>query len=207
MSADYCLKWKDHHNTFFSSVERLCSLDVLTDVTLSCGNKEFPAHKLVLSVCSGYFHHIFGRNRTKALQDTRNAIVYLKDVSPKHMEMLLNYMYRGEVNVEEHELNDLLVTAKSLQVRGLGDPPSGPPGAPGVPSGTKVTSSVSKAKTISIKREVDTSATSTPAKRAKTWEEQGDDFEEFEDEEYQPAPEGDDEVYEDPQTVGGNKIF
>jgi len=35
------------------------------------------------------------------------------------MELLLNYMYRGEINVEEAELMGLLATAKGLQIKGL----------------------------------------------------------------------------------------
>ena len=35
------------------------------------------------------------------------------------MELLLNYMYRGEINVEESELMGLLATAKGLQIKGL----------------------------------------------------------------------------------------
>merc|ERR1712141_56781 len=45
--------------------------------------------------------------------------VYLKDVDARHMELLMNYMYRGEINVEENELMGLLATAKSLQIKGL----------------------------------------------------------------------------------------
>ena len=35
------------------------------------------------------------------------------------MELLMNYMYRGEINVEENELMGLLATAKSLQIKGV----------------------------------------------------------------------------------------
>ncbi|TRY77091.1 hypothetical protein TCAL_14050 [Tigriopus californicus] len=102
---DFCLKWNDHHSIFFASVERLCQLDTLTDVTLSCGAQDFTAHKLVLSVCSGYFARLFSAQRSHvASPDLRTAIVYLKDVNPRHMELLLSYMYRGEINVQESEL-------------------------------------------------------------------------------------------------------
>ena len=37
------------------------------------------------------------------------------------MELLLNFMYRGEINVEEDELMALLNTARGLQIRGLSD--------------------------------------------------------------------------------------
>jgi len=121
MGEDFRLKWNDHHSVFFSSAEQLCHGDHLTDVTLSCGTKEFSAHKLVLSICSNYFNQLFaprpeGRSRRPA---DSAAIVYLKDVDSKHMELLLNYMYRGEINVEEKELMGLLATAKGLQIKGL----------------------------------------------------------------------------------------
>ena len=60
-TEDYCLKWNDHHSTFFSSAENLCVAQALTDVTLSAGKREFTAHKLVLSVCSGYFSGLFAK--------------------------------------------------------------------------------------------------------------------------------------------------
>ena len=118
-TEDYCLKWNDHHTTFFSSAENLCHADALTDITLSAGKREFTAHKLVLSVCSGYFNGLFAK--AAARHDSRHAIVYLKDVDPRHMELLLSYMYRGEINVQESELYGLLATAKSLQIKGLTD--------------------------------------------------------------------------------------
>lgn len=37
------------------------------------------------------------------------------------MELLLNFMYRGEINVEEAELMDLIATARGLSIRGLSD--------------------------------------------------------------------------------------
>lgn len=46
-------------------------------------------------------------------------MVFLKDVDPRHLELILNYMYRGEVNVQENDLMSLLNTAKGLQVKGL----------------------------------------------------------------------------------------
>lgn len=122
MGEDFRLKWNDHHNVFFSTAEQLCHGDHLTDVTLSCGDKEFSAHKLVLSICSSYFSQLFAprpQSSTRRRPADSAAIVYLKDVDPRHMELLMNYMYRGEINVEETELMGLLATAKGLQIKGL----------------------------------------------------------------------------------------
>ncbi len=115
---NFCLKWDNHHDLFFNSAEQLCKGDFLTDVTLSCGDRYFSAHKLVLSVSSSYFAKLFASRRAPPFTQT---IVYLKDVDPKYMELILAYMYRGEINVNEGELIELLETAKGLEVKGLTD--------------------------------------------------------------------------------------
>ena len=122
MGENFKLRWNDHHSIFFSTAEALCQGDHLTDVTLSCGKREFSAHKLVLSICSTYFNELFTpKPQQKNRPGNQAAIVYLKDVDPRHMELLLNFMYRGEINVGEEELMELLNTAKGLQIRGLSD--------------------------------------------------------------------------------------
>merc|ERR1712240_945753 len=61
------------------------------DVTLAAGSKFFPAHKLVLSICSPYFQKLFRR------LGTDKPVIFLKDVDPKHLELLLQYMYKLEI--------------------------------------------------------------------------------------------------------------
>ena len=51
-SNSYKLKWEGHDQVFF---EAAIDLKQSMDVTISCGDYKFPAHKLVLSVCSLYF--------------------------------------------------------------------------------------------------------------------------------------------------------
>ena len=104
MGENFKLRWNDHHSIFFSTAEALCQGDHLTDVTLSCGKREFSAHKLVLSICSTYFNELFTpKPGNKNRPANGAAIVYLKDVNAHHMELLLNFMYRGEINVEEDD--------------------------------------------------------------------------------------------------------
>lgn len=123
---EFLLKWNDHHNSFFSIVQDLCASELLTDVTLACGSGEpiiFEAHKLMLSVCSTFFRNILTRKRADRWQS--HPIVFLKDVEPRHMEQLLQYMYRGEINVLQDDLAPLIETARALQVKGLADAPPG----------------------------------------------------------------------------------
>ena len=104
------LRWEDHHKSFFELAEDLCHQEQFIDVTISCGEHNFPAHKLILSVCSPYFKNLFLRNPCK------HPIVVLKDVHFKYMKLLLIFMYRGEVAVPQEDLPGLLKVARSLQV-------------------------------------------------------------------------------------------
>ena len=93
-SEDFLLKWNDHHSLFFAGAEELCESEEYTDVTLAAGQKFFSAHKLVLSICSPYFRSLF-----KRLGSNVKSVIFLKDVDPKHLELLLEYMYKGEIKV------------------------------------------------------------------------------------------------------------
>ena len=176
MGENFKLRWNDHHSIFFSTAEALCQGDHLTDVTLSCGKREFSAHKLVLSVCSTYFNELFTPKSNKNRPANGAAIVYLKDVDAHHMELLLNFMYRGEINVEETELMDLIATARGLSIRGLSDsdedsnntnensssrqiPPSHPPPSNNVPKSHQTSKAVKRSKSPS---QPSTSSGATP---------------------------------------------
>ena len=108
---EFLLKWNDHHASFFTIVEDLCRTEQLCDVTLACGGQVFETHKLILSVCSPYFRTLLNSRPDK------HPIVYLKDVNPKHLEQLLSYMYRGEINVLQEDLAPLIETARGLQIK------------------------------------------------------------------------------------------
>lgn len=112
-NEDFLLKWNDHHKLFFAGAEDLHSNEEFTDVTLSAGDKIMRAHKFVLSICSPYFHSLF-----KKLGPGQH-VIFLKDVNPKHLELLLQYMYKGEIKVQEDELVTVLNVAQSLEVKGL----------------------------------------------------------------------------------------
>jgi len=44
--------------------------------------------------------------------------VYLKGVKYKELLSVLNFMYQGEVNVAQEELNSFLTVAEELKVKG-----------------------------------------------------------------------------------------
>lgn len=62
--------------------------EAYVDVSLACAGRLYPAHKFVLSTCSDYFKEMFSKNPCK------HPIVFMKDVSTKDMEALLDFMYK-----------------------------------------------------------------------------------------------------------------
>lgn len=68
---------------------------------------------MVLSACSPYFQALFVNHEEK------HPIVILKDVPYADMKSLLDFMYRGEVSVDQERLTAFLRVAESLRIKGL----------------------------------------------------------------------------------------
>lgn len=68
---------------------------------------------MVLSACSPYFQALFVNHPEK------HPIVILKDITFADMKSLLDFMYRGEVSVDQERLTAFLRVAESLRIKGL----------------------------------------------------------------------------------------
>lgn len=68
---------------------------------------------MILSACSPYFQALFLNHPEK------HPIVIIKDVPYADMKSLLDFMYRGEVSVDQERLSAFLRVAESLRIKGL----------------------------------------------------------------------------------------
>ena len=85
-----------------------------TDVTLACANnRQFKAHKLVLSGSSQFFKNIFINNNHV------HSLIYLKGVTAKYVSSILDFVYNGEVNILQDDLKDFLALANEFELKGL----------------------------------------------------------------------------------------
>ncbi|VEN42076.1 unnamed protein product [Callosobruchus maculatus] len=89
----YCLRWNNHQPNFISVFSSLLNSQSLVDVTLAAEGTHLQAHKVVLSACSSYF------------------------------QVMVDFMYHGEVNVSQEQLPCILKTAEMLKIKepGSGD--------------------------------------------------------------------------------------
>jgi len=111
----FCLRWNNHQSNLLSVFDQLLQVEAFCDVTLAVEGASLKCHKMVLAACSSYFQNLFMENTCK------HPIVFLKDISFNQTRALLDYMYHGEVSVQEEELQGLLKVAEALKVKGLVD--------------------------------------------------------------------------------------
>ncbi|EZA51265.1 Longitudinals lacking protein, isoform G [Ooceraea biroi] len=115
----FCLRWNNHQSTLIQNFDTLLESGTLVDCTLAAEGKYLKAHKVVLSACSPYFEGLLSEHYDK------HPVFILKDVKFKELKAMMDYMYRGEVNISQDQLAALLKAAESLQIKGLSDSKTG----------------------------------------------------------------------------------
>ena len=117
---NFYLKWNDFAENVSGAFKELRSESDFFDVTLACADSEFKtlqAHKLILSACSNFFKGIF-RGETNASKHP-NPYIFLHGVTYNNLTSILDFIYNGEVNIEQDNLNSFLTLAEELQIKGL----------------------------------------------------------------------------------------
>ncbi|XP_023319854.1 protein tramtrack, beta isoform isoform X12 [Eurytemora carolleeae] len=113
-SEKFCLRWNDFETNISVAFRELREEKDFFDVTLACDDSsQIQAHKVILSACSPFFRNVLRKN------PHQHPLLYLKGVKYKEMLSVLNFMYMGEVNVAQEELNSFLAVAEDLRVKGL----------------------------------------------------------------------------------------
>jgi len=108
------LKWNDFQTTISQYFKQLRDEKDFFDVTLvSEDNKLFQTHKIVLTACSSFFKPILKANVHA------HPLIYLSGVDSTNLQFILNYIYEGEVQLYQEQLNSFLNVAQKLQISGL----------------------------------------------------------------------------------------
>ena len=110
----FCLKWDEFHTNQISSYQELRENLEFADVTLiSEDNQRIEAHKLILSSASKFFKNALNGNKHS------NPMIYMRGVKAKELIALVDFIYHGEVNIYQDDLNEFLIISEELKLKGL----------------------------------------------------------------------------------------
>ena len=111
----FCLKWNDYEKNLGTAFNDLREQKELFNVSLiSEDGSQVEAHKVVLSACSPFFRNIITQNARHP-----HPLLFLKGVRHRDLVSLLDFMYRGQVNIAQEDLSTFLSVAEELKVKGL----------------------------------------------------------------------------------------
>ena len=114
MDEKYCLKWNDFKEIITGSLSLLKKEEDFFDVTLvSEDQTQIKAHKVVLSACSPFFKSILKNN------PHQHPLLYLGGISSNDLQLVTDYIYHGEVQVRQNDIDRFLEIAQKLKVSGL----------------------------------------------------------------------------------------
>ena len=121
MSEKFCLKWNDFQSNISKTFSSLRTEEEFYDVTLvSEDQHQVSAHKVVLAACSQYFKNVLKQNRHS------NPLLCLDGVTTSELQFVLDYIYHGEVQIFQENLDRFLAVAEKFQLEGLINLPDSP---------------------------------------------------------------------------------
>ena len=111
-SEKFCLRWNDFERNISAAFKDIREDREFFDVTIACEDEQMQAHKVILSACSPFFKNVLRRNAHQ------HPLLYLKGVAFRDIQYILTFIYNGEVNVAQDDLNSFLQVAEDLKVKG-----------------------------------------------------------------------------------------
>ena len=118
----YDISWNNFESRMSHSFADIRNQEQFLDVTLAAeaadGSIEaLRAHKVILSACSPILRDLLIKQSALAPHSLfMPVMLYLKGISAKDLGHVLEFIYKGSVNLYQYELDDFLAVAKSLQI-------------------------------------------------------------------------------------------
>ena len=114
MSEKLCLQWNDFTENATSAFGSLREDKDFADVTLACEDgKQIEAHKVILVASSPLFKKILIGNKHT------HPLIYLRGWKSIDILAIIDFLYYGEANVYQENLDSFLSIAEELQLKGL----------------------------------------------------------------------------------------
>ena len=114
MAEKYCLKWNDFQTNVSNTFRKLRTSEHFHDVTLvSDDQQQVSAHKVILSSSSEYFRNV--------LTSTKHShpMLCLSGVNKTDLMNILEFIYNGEIQIYQDNLDHFLDIAQRFKLEGL----------------------------------------------------------------------------------------
>merc|ERR1712129_37320 len=109
-----CLKWNDFQANISSVFGTLRDDSDFADVTLVCEDgQQVEAHKVILASSSPFFLKLLKRNKHP------HPMIFMRGLQSEDLVAIVDFIYFGEANVYQENLDSLLAVAEELQLKGL----------------------------------------------------------------------------------------
>jgi hypothetical protein len=113
-SDKLCLKWNEFQNNVVSTFHDLRRDTDFSDVTLVCEeDQQIEVHRNILASTSTFFNTVLKMNKHS------HPMIYMRGVKAKDLDAIVDFIYLGEANVYQDNLEGFLALAKELQLQGL----------------------------------------------------------------------------------------
>ena len=114
MEEKLCLQWNDFQDNIKSAFGKLRDDKDFTDVTLACEDgQQVEAHKVILAASSPFFQNLLSRNKHPS------PLIYMRGIKSLDLFAIMDFLYFGEANVYQENLDSFLAIAEELQLKGL----------------------------------------------------------------------------------------
>ena len=114
MSEKLCLQWSDFNQNVNNAFGRLQNDKDFSDVTLACEDgQQIQAHKVILAASSPFFEDILQKIKHP------QPLIYLKGYPSRIFASILDFLYCGEANVLQEDLDTFLAIADDIKLKGL----------------------------------------------------------------------------------------
>ncbi|XP_073949119.1 uncharacterized protein isoform X2 [Choristoneura fumiferana] len=113
--AQFCLEWDSHNRNICTGLSSLQQNGEFVDMTLAADGHHVKVHQMVLALASPYIKELISS------ANCPHPVIFLNKVSYKTLCSILEYIYTGQAMVAVEELNELIVAAKELHIKGLED--------------------------------------------------------------------------------------
>jgi len=114
MTEKLCLKWNDFQENTNAAFGSLRNNKDFSDITLACEDGEqVEAHKVILAASSPFFQNLLRRNKHP------HPLIYMRGVKSEDLVAIVDFLYFGEANVYQDNIDTFLAIAEELKLKGL----------------------------------------------------------------------------------------